>query len=66
MFCKWFYILSSTFHAVDTLASWYKMLFIFIYHKKIFEIETLKKKEDIRAGLQCIDSVQIMDIYFIY
>jgi hypothetical protein len=42
------------------------MLFIFIYHKKIFEIETLKKKEDIRAGLQCIDSVQIMDIYFIY
>jgi hypothetical protein len=52
--------------SVDTLANWYKMLFIFIYHKKIFEIETLKKKEDIRAGLQCIDSVQIMDIYFIY
>jgi hypothetical protein len=47
-------------------SSLYKMLFVFIYHKKIFEIETLKKKEDIRAGLQCIDSVQIMDIYFIY
>jgi len=46
MFCKWFYILSSTFHAVDTLASWYKMLFIFIYHKKKYsELKRLRKKK---------------------
>jgi hypothetical protein len=51
---------------LDTLACIKCFLFLFII-KKLFEIETVKKKEDIYPGyLQCIDSVQIMDIYFIY